>query len=85
MRLDNKHYEKKSGIKSGIKVADLYRIGQIDPITDEHSLIPIHMSIYPLLGHNNIKDCIGMGLLTMMNKDMYGIVDAMAGYKDSEK
>ena len=75
---------KKSGIKSGIKVADLYRIGQIDPITDEHNLIPIHMSIYPLLGHNNIKDCIGMGLLTMMNKDIYGIVDAMAGYKDSE-
>ena len=75
---------KKSGIKSGIKVADLYRIGQIDPITDEHNLIPIHMSIYPLLGHNNIKDCIGMGLLTMMNKDIYGIVDAMTGYKDSE-
>ena len=67
---------KKSGIKSSIKVADLYQIGQVNPITDEHNLIPIHMNVSPLLGYSNIKDCIG--LQSMMDKDIYCITDTMA-------
>lgn len=63
------------GKKATVKKVNIYHVGEISPIKDEHNMIFIDMHILPLLEHGDSLFAESAHMLeSMMNKEMYFVI-----------